>query len=127
MIVAEASRSGPGWITASGLLERIDAHDPPTILDVRSAWEFNRGHVPGAIHLPFWTIGAHLPEIPGSTADPIVVYCGYGPRAWRAGGLLRRRGFQRVIYLKGHMHGWRRAGLREQRAERPRPCRAEDK
>src|SRR5207245_828018 len=37
---------------------------------------------------------------------------------WRAGGLLRRRGFQRVIYLKGHMHGWRRAGLREQKAER---------
>jgi rhodanese-related sulfurtransferase len=114
-------------ITASELLARIDAHDAPAILDVRSAWEFKRGHVPGAIHLPFWTIGAHLSQIPGTPADPVVVYCAYGPRAWGAGGLLRRNGFQTVIYLKGHMHGWRRAGLREEKAERPRPCRAEDK
>jgi hydroxyacylglutathione hydrolase len=104
-------------ITASELLARIDARDAPAILDVRSGWEFRRGHVPGAIHLPFWTIGAHLSEIPGTPADPVVVYCAYGPRAWRAGGLLRRHGFQTVIYLKGHMHGWRRAGLREEKAE----------
>ena len=101
-------------MTPTELLARIDAGTAPAILDVRSAWEFKRGHVPGAAHLPFWTVGAHLSEIPGTPDQPIVVYCGHGPRAWRAGGVLRRHGFTSVIYLSGHMHGWRQAGLREE-------------
>lgn len=101
-------------MTPTELLTQIDAGRAPAILDVRSAWEFRRGHVPGAVHLPFWTIGTHLSEIPGTRDQPIVVYCGHGPRAWRAGGVLRRHGFTNVIYLTGHMHGWRQAGLREE-------------
>ena len=101
-------------ISGAELLARIDAGRPPTILDVRSAWEFRQGHVPGAIHVPFWTIGAHLAEIPAEGGDDLVVYCGHGPRAWRAGGVLRRNGITNVMYLQGHMHGWRQAGLREE-------------
>src|SRR2546422_96867 len=101
-------------ITASDLLARIDRGDAPPILDVRSAREFERGHVPGAIHVPFAAIGARLSEIPARREQPIVVYCGHGPRAWIAGSALRRRGFERVIYLKGHMHGWRHARFREE-------------
>jgi rhodanese-related sulfurtransferase len=101
-------------ITAGELLALIDAGKAPTIVDVRSAWEFRHGHVPGAIHLPFWTIGAHIAEIPARPAEEIVVYCGHGPRAWRAGSVLRRFGFTNVRYLKGHMHEWRTAGLREE-------------
>jgi rhodanese-related sulfurtransferase len=56
-------------------------------------------------------------EVPGSADDPLVVYCGYGPRAWMAGAVLRRRGFRHVMYLAGHMHGWRRAGLAEERQD----------
>lgn len=105
-------------ITASDLLARIDAGDAPAILDVRSAQEFERGHVPGAVHVPFTAIGARLSEIPARPDEPIVVYCLRGPRAWIAGSALRRRGFERVIYLKGHMHGWRKGGLREESSKR---------
>jgi rhodanese-related sulfurtransferase len=101
-------------ITAAELLARIDAGQAPTIIDVRSEWEFRKGHVPGAIHLPFWTIGAHLAEIPSQARTDVVLYCGHGPRAWRAGAVLRRSGFKNVTYLQGHMHGWRGAGLREE-------------
>jgi hydroxyacylglutathione hydrolase len=104
-------------ITAADLLARIEAGDPPAILDVRSKWEFVRGHVPGAVHVPFTAIGARLSEIPARPHQPIVVYCGYGPRAWIAGSALRHRGFERVIYLKGHMHGWRKGRLREESGE----------
>jgi len=100
-------------ITGAELLARIDAGEAPTIIDVRSEWEFKKGHVPGAIHLPFWTIGTHLAEIP---AGDVVVYCGHGPRAWRAGGVLKRHGFQNVTYLHGHMHAWRQSRLREEPA-----------
>lgn len=98
-------------ISGPELLARIDAGNAPAIVDVRSAQEFARGHVPGAIHIPFTAVGEHVWEIPGSPRDPLVVYCGHGPRAWIAGRALRRNGFE-VIYLKGHMHGWQQAGLR---------------
>jgi rhodanese-related sulfurtransferase len=101
-------------ITSSDLLARIDDDQAPTIIDVRSEWEFRKGHVPGAIHLPFWTIGAHLGEIPAARHEEVVVYCGHGPRAWRAGSVLKRHGFTRVTYLQGHMHAWRQARLREE-------------
>jgi rhodanese-related sulfurtransferase len=54
-------------------------------------------------------------EIPVSPDNPIVLYCGHGPRAWMAGASLRRQGFRRIDYLKGHMHAWRKARLREER------------
>jgi rhodanese-related sulfurtransferase len=99
---------------ASDLLARISVGTAPNILDVRSREEFTRGHVPGALHIPFWKLLRRAPAIPMSLDDPLVVYCEHGPRAWLAGAALKRRGFQRVVYLDGHMSAWRRAGLREE-------------
>ena len=103
-------------IAASELLALIEAGAAPTIIDVRSRREFQKGHVPGARLLPFWKLLTGSPQIPASAEDPLVLYCELGPRAHLAGGALRRRGFQRVAYLKGHMAGWRRAALLEERA-----------
>ncbi len=99
---------------AKALLEEIEAGTAPAILDVRSRMEFVRGHVPGAIHIPFWTLPARTSEISVSPDDPLVVYCGHGPRAWCAGAVLRACGFRQVVYLEGHMSGWTRAGLRQE-------------
>lgn len=104
-------------MTPTELLALIDSGRRPAILDVRSEWEYRRGHVPGAVHIPFWKVGTRLGEVPGKKSEPLVVYCGHGPRAWRAGGVLRRHGFTHITYLKGHMHGWRRAGLREEKED----------
>jgi rhodanese-related sulfurtransferase len=101
-------------MTASNLLALISAGTAPAILDVRSDAEFTRGHVPGALHIPFWKLLNRPPRIPVPLDDRLVVYCGHGPRAWIAGAALRRRGFSRVEYLEGHMSQWRRAGFREE-------------
>lgn len=85
------------------------------VVDVRSQWEFQRGHVPGARHVPFQAVHRHQETIRPIGDDTVIVYCGHGPRAWFAGVTLRRLGFRHVTYLKGHMAGWRRAGLREER------------
>lgn len=102
-------------ITPKALAEQIESGHAPVILDVRSRGEFEGGHVPGAIHVPFLDVRGHAASLPASTGEPIVVYCGHGPRAWIAGAALRRRGFRRVIYLAGHISGWRKAGLPEER------------
>ena len=102
-------------MTASDLLARISAGTAPAILDVRSPAEFTDGHVPGARNIPFWKLLGRAPGTLPSVDDPLVVYCGHGPRAWLAGAALRQRGFRRVEYLEGHMSEWRRAGLREEK------------
>jgi rhodanese-related sulfurtransferase len=95
------------------LLERIAGSAPPVILDVRSRTEFAAGHIPGSIHIPFWAVAWRTGELRAAPDDPIVVYCGHGPRALFARSALRRRGFTRVACLAGHMSKWRQAGYPE--------------
>ena len=108
---AEAADPGRADISAQTLLEQIEAGTAPTIIDVRTSTEFSQGHVPGAINIPFQSIGGRLDMIPGSRRDALVVYCGHGPRAWIAGVALRRHGFTDVKYLVGHFRKWRAGGL----------------
>lgn len=94
------------------LLAEIEAVRAPVVLDVRSGWEFRSGHVPGAMHMPFWAAAARLSRIPARREDPVVVTCEHGPRALVAMGVLRLAGFRRVLYLQGQMTGWKKAGHR---------------
>ena len=98
-------------IAPGELLHRIEQGDPPVIVDVRSRAEFDRGHVPGAVHVPFWSVAAHRSDIPATPEELLVVYCGHGPRARFAGAALRRLGFRRILYLNGHWSRWQRAKL----------------
>lgn len=102
-------------IRASALMDRIAAGTAPAILDVRSEREFKDGRVPGAINIPFTTVSRRIAAIRSAKDDEIVVYCGHGPRAFLAARALRKQGFERVVYLKGHFSKWRSAGLREER------------
>ncbi len=101
-------------IRGAELAERIERSMAPGILDVRSRWEFGRGHVPGARHVPFWCLQV-LWRLALPRDEPLVVYCAYGPRAWMAGTVLGWAGFRRIHYLSGHMAGWRRARRQEER------------
>ena len=91
-------------------MEQIAAGTAPVVLDVRSKKEFDEGHVPGAIHLPFWRVGSQWRTLAPMRENPVVVYCGHGPRAYIAGAALKRRGFTRVAYLEGHMKKWKQWG-----------------
>jgi rhodanese-related sulfurtransferase len=103
-------------IEANALAAQIASGSAGAIVDVRSRAEFVKGHVPGAIHIPFLEIGRRLPEIAAPRDARLVVYCGHGPRARIAGAALRRHGFRHIVYLAGHMSRWTREGLPEERA-----------
>jgi rhodanese-related sulfurtransferase len=99
-------------MTAQELHDRISAGNPPKILDVRSRWEYRQGHVPGAVFIPFWAVPLLGPflgrRIPAKRSEPLVVYCGHGPRAWMAGAALLSWGFLQIQYLDGHWSAWSR-------------------
>jgi rhodanese-related sulfurtransferase len=81
-------------MSPSDLMDQITAGTPPVILDVRSRQEFAEGHIPGAIHVPFWRVAAGSGKLFAFRDSRIVVYCGHGPRAYIAGSALRRRGLR---------------------------------
>lgn len=81
------------------------------ILDVRTAREYDSGHIPGAINIGHKEISAHLDELKPHTGKDVVVYCELGVRARMAQTVLAKAGFSRVYHLTGDMAGWRNAGL----------------
>lgn len=100
-------------VSAPELLDQIERGVAPAIIDVRSRAEYEQGHVPGAIHMPFASLLFGRAPVPLAKDRPVVAYCGHGPRARLAAAGLRRRGFIDVRLLAGHMSGWTRAGHRQ--------------
>jgi rhodanese-related sulfurtransferase len=98
-------------LTAEELDARRAAGESIAVVDVRSRREYEAGHVPGALHMPFWR--ALFAPVPA--AATLVLYCGHGPRAGLAQTILRLRGVGHTCLLGGHWTGWRRAGRPEER------------
>ena len=73
--------------------------------------EYESGHVPGALHLPFYAMWSRHAEIKGKPEDPVVLYCEHGPRAGLAKFALWTLGHEQLVYLEGHMSGWKEQGF----------------
>lgn len=95
-------------ITRDELLRQMTVEKPPLVVDVRSQGEYDRGHLPAAVHIPFTTIGSGLKEIGFAKRDVVVLYCEHGPRASIAGFSLFLAGYDKVYTLEGHMKAWRK-------------------
>jgi rhodanese-related sulfurtransferase len=93
------------------LAQRIKSKNPPAVIDVRTGFEFNRGHIPGAIHAPTWKILLWMAPLPADRGTELVLTCEHGPRAQIVKGILGILGYRNMTLLSGHMHGWRQAGL----------------
>jgi rhodanese-related sulfurtransferase len=95
------------------LLEQIDAGTAPPIVDVRSRGEYETSHIPGAVHIPFYSMLSRTDQIPEprEAEQPVVVYCEHGPRAGLARAQLWFASDRPVLFLEGHMTAWKRDGL----------------
>lgn len=103
-----AAGCAPG-MSKDELLKEMQEGRAPLIVDVRSRAEFDRDHVPGAIHIPFTSIRSGLPKSTGAKGDRLVVYCEHGPRAVIAGIVLYLSGYDNIYALDGQMKAWRQA------------------
>jgi len=98
-------------MTAKELAAKLRQPSAPLVIDVRSAHEFRSGHIPGALHIPFWGALLKRSQLPADPQTRIVVTCEHGPRAQLAAAQLGLLGYANVELLEGHMSRWRRAGL----------------
>jgi rhodanese-related sulfurtransferase len=92
--------------TAKGCWERRDAVQ---ILDVREGWEWDAGHIEGALHIPLNELLAGRME--GlDEGRPVVAVCKTGNRSEVAALMLRARGYE-AHNLEGGSEEWVEAGL----------------
>jgi hydroxyacylglutathione hydrolase len=93
-------------ITVPELHERADELQ---ILDVREQSEWDEGHIPDSVLMPYHDIH----ELPDGIDPqrPVAVVCSSGQRAAPAASLLRRHGAREVLHVvDGGVPQWRRLG-----------------
>lgn len=83
------------------------------VLDVREDGEWQKGHIPGAVHIPLGQLGSRLEELETakSAGTPVIVACRSGNRSAMAAVQLRKAGFEPVYNLEGGTTAWQQAGM----------------
>ncbi len=101
-----ASASGHQVIDGKEYSQMMGSGAIFTVVDVREPWLFKKGHIEGAINIPY--DGAHdrvAKEL--SPDDTILFVCHGGPMGDELAGILLDNDFKKVYNLKGGMRDWR--------------------
>jgi thiosulfate/3-mercaptopyruvate sulfurtransferase len=128
--IEPTSYESPGFVADAPIVDReaveaaIDGGET-TLIDTREQWEYEEGHLPGAVRLDWMelvdeeTRGAKsADEIESMLADrgietdrshPIVLYCNTSRRLTHTFVVLRSLGFEDVAVYEGSMTEWENA------------------
>ncbi|MFW0097460.1 MAG: rhodanese-like domain-containing protein [Coxiella endosymbiont of Haemaphysalis qinghaiensis] len=81
------------------------------LIDVREEKEWDKGHLPGAIHLGRGVIERDLEAVIPDNQRKLVLYCSGGFRSALAADSIRKMGYRNVLSMDGGFTGWKRAGF----------------
>lgn len=100
---------GTTKIDAEKLIELVDSHAGLVLIDARTAADYKKGHIPGAINLTDTdTDSASLAAaVPDKTA-PVVVYCNgvNCGRSVKSAEFARDQGYQSIFWFRGGWGEW---------------------
>jgi rhodanese-related sulfurtransferase len=89
---------------AGQLIDSVD----PLVLDVRTEFEYMRGHLKDAYLLPVRGLKKRIGELQQFRERPILIYCRSGNRSTVAAKILLDNGFERVYNLRYGIKEWNR-------------------
>ena len=102
-------RSAPALPSEISTMQAFEEYRQGALfLDVRSAAEWNQGHIQDSLLIPLDELPMRLSELPRDR--DIVVVCKSGVRSREGAALLREAGFTRVTCLTGGLQSWIAAG-----------------
>lgn len=81
------------------------------VVDLRSANEYQAGHVSGAKHVLMSQFDPENKQLAAAKTLPVVLVCKTGMSAASAAKRLVKAGFERVHVLDGGITAWEQAGL----------------
>ena len=100
-------------------VEDLPCDGRATLLDVRTAWEYQRGHLDGFRNIPLDDLREHLDEL--DRDKPVYVNCQTGLRSYLACRLLTQYGFS-CSHLSGGYSFYQVVTQEQQTARSAYPC-----
>jgi rhodanese-related sulfurtransferase len=85
-----------------------EERDEVQFLDVREQYEWDAGHIDGAVHIPMEQLNARRAEIADDRT--VVTVCRMGGRSGQVAAALQRAGYD-ADNVEGGMQAWEGAGL----------------
>jgi phage shock protein E len=76
-------------------LKELIKNPSTVVVDVRSAWEFEASHIPGAKNIPLEEVPYKVEEFK-AFKSPVVLYCRSGNRSGMAASILKQNGVDDV-------------------------------
>lgn len=101
-------RGGYGDVTVQEARRLMEDKPGLVILDVRTASEYEEGHIEGAVNIPVQELGVRFDEL--SIEGELLVYCRTGNRSAQAVDILLDLGFTKIYHMDEGITGWIEAG-----------------
>lgn len=94
------------FIMAADAALELSEENPDAIfwVDLRSAEDYAKGHIVGAVNIPFAQLGANLEVLPSN--KQIIMQCYSGQTSAQAAALAQMLGFNAVSFRGGMNFGW---------------------
>lgn len=104
VVIGLSSNGGGGIedVDAAGVQKAIDGG--AQVVDVRTAGEFQMGHIPGAVNVPVDQVGQAVQSWDRDTT--YVVYCATGSRSVSAVQTMREMGFVNIKHFASGVQAW---------------------
>ncbi len=99
-----------GFLSRLGIKQlspkEFDQKKGMVVLDIRTDKEYEKGHIPGSVHVPLADIGDRVKKL--KKDKELVVYCENGNRSIWAIKRLMGMGYKNLYNLKGGYNAWKR-------------------
>ena len=100
----ERRKAGPQVSPAQ--LSMLMNNENAMVLDVRADKEFRKGHIVGAVNLPYAQLNDRIEQLDKHKERPVVLVCKMGTTTGSVAKRLRARGFEKVYRLNGGIMEW---------------------
>ncbi|MDT8324521.1 MAG: rhodanese-like domain-containing protein [Bacteroidota bacterium] len=96
----------PSIVTAQAVYENVSGANTWYIMDIRSAADYAKGHIPGAVNVTRADLLTHAAANNFASKERVVIICYSGQSAAWSTAILRMSGYNNVSSMKYGMSSW---------------------
>jgi sulfur-carrier protein adenylyltransferase/sulfurtransferase len=98
-------------VSAAEAAARLSSDEPPVLIDVREADEYDQGAIDGSVHIPRGFLESRVGAVAPDLSTPIILSCQSGARSAFGARSLEELGYENVSSLAGGFGAWKQNGF----------------